>query len=101
MIKNLNKMTLTLCVFSVMLSFLLPSFRYEHSDSLSRLNYGLPFGVITLYTKSNSLYLVDSITKSNEGVAINPLSFFVNISILYMLANVLIKKAKRKARPAQ
>lgn len=89
------------CIFiTLFIPFIIPVLHpiYMHSE-MYQFDYGFPFQFITVYGDTSSNWLFSKLFSGNEGVAINPLSAFVNFLVFYYLFVLYYKVKNRYFHP--
>lgn len=79
--------------FSILLSLFIPSTFL--SDGMGRYTYGFPLKFITIYQHEPiSMWFFSNFFNGNAGLLINPLSFVINVFILYII-KFMVNKLKK------
>ncbi|WML45452.1 hypothetical protein [Neobacillus sp. PS3-40] len=94
--KNYTALSLLICI---LIPFVIPSKYFI--EGMSRYKYGFPFPYITIYqNKPNSIWFGNNFFTGNAGLLINPLTFILNLIIIYLIMGFIVNKFKsRKVKP--
>jgi hypothetical protein len=99
-LKNLNMKYMTL---SLLICILIPSVIPSRFfiEGMGRYKFGFPFSYISIYQhEPNSMWLGNNFFTGNSGLSINPLTFVLNVIIIYLIMKFIVNKFKtRKVKP--
>ena len=95
---NLNKNYMTISILvSVFIPFLIPSIFFI--EGMGRYKFGFPISYITIFqNEPGSMWLGANFFTGNAGLSINPLSFLLNIIIIYFIIQFITKKAENRRK---
>ncbi|UOE95158.1 hypothetical protein [Alkalihalobacillus sp. LMS39] len=72
------------------------------SDGMGRYTYGYPFTTITFYqTEPRSPWFATNFFSGNAGLLINPLSFVLNVAVIYFITKFIVNKYKSRKEVQQ
>ncbi|WP_217587423.1 hypothetical protein [Lentibacillus saliphilus] len=76
------------------LPFLIPSKAF--TDGLVTYKFGFPFPYIfALQLETKSMWLGSNLLNGNEGISINPLTFIINVFIVYLVIKFVARVYER------
>ena len=82
-------------LFCILLPILIPSAFL--SEGMGRYTYGFPLNFLTIYQREpNSVWFFYNFFNGNAGLAINPVSFVLNVFIIYLIIRFVVNKLKKR-----
>ena len=84
--------SLLLCIF---IPYFIPS-NYSN-EGIGNHTFGFPIKYITIHQKEPySVWLFDNLFSGNDGMAINPATFLLNVLIIYLIIRFAANKMKKR-----
>lgn len=90
--KNYLALSLIVCIF---IPFIIPSKFFI--EGMGRYKFGFPVPYISIYQhEPESMWLGSNFFNGNAGISIDPLTFVLNVMIIYLILQFITKKFKNR-----
>jgi len=82
-------------LFCIIIPIFIPSNFFN--EGMGNYTYGFPLKYMTIYQREpNSMWFFDNFFGGNAGLAINPVTFALNVFIIYLVVGYVVDKYYKK-----
>lgn len=96
---NKNHFIISLLIATVLPFFIPSSFS---TGGMGKYTFGAPFSFITIYQhEQGSMWLGANLFTGNAGLSINPLNLLINVLVIYLLIQMILRIQRVKNEHAE